>query len=196
MHCRREERAMRHVAAGMILAVVAVSANAEPLSYDYAYLSQQKDHVDGQSFSNDTLGAYYQFGKNWHVFGSYGNAGSYGNPAWKDSRAARAGVGGHWLLDEDTMIAAEGAIVHAQFDKPLVGTVRDTGASAIFEVRHRFAPWFEGIASGSHTDVLGHRTDEFVAGPVFHLTRIFAIGAFFRHTQNSSGFEITARTYY
>lgn len=176
--------------------LVGASACAEPLSYDYAYLSHQKDHVDGQAFGNDTLGAYYQFGKNWHVFGSYGNAGSYGNPAWKDSRAARIGLGGHWLLGDDTMIAAEGAMVRAQFEKPSVGTVRDTGASAIFEIRHRFATWCEAIASASHSDVLGHRTDEFVAGPVFHLNRIFAVGAFYRRMESSSGFEITARTYY
>jgi|GEM_PF-5793735 len=175
---------------------VAAAARAEPLSYDYAYLSHQKDHVNGEAFANDTFGAYYQFGGNWHVFGSYGNAGSYGNPAWKDSRAARVGLGGHWLIGEDTMIAAEGAVVHAQFEKPSVGTVRDTGGSAIFEIRHRFAPWCEGIASASHSDVLGHRTDEFVAGPVFHLNRIFALGAFYRRMDNSSGFEVTFRTYY
>jgi hypothetical protein len=187
---------LRLAAALLVLALVGAPANADPLSYDYAYLSHQSDHVDGQSFSNDTLGAYYEIGKNFHLFGSYGNAGSYGNPAWKNSRAARIGAGGHWLLDDDTMIAVEGAVVRAQFEKPLVGTMRDTGASAIFEIRHRFAAWMEAIASASHSDVLGRRTDEFVAGPVFHLNHTIALGAFYRRTDNSSGFEITARTYY
>ncbi len=187
---------LRIAAALLILAMHSLSANAEPLSYDYAYLSHEQDHVDGQNFSNDTLGGYYSFAKDWHVFGSYGNAGSYGNPAWKDSRAARIGIGGHWLLSDDTMIAVEGAVVHAQFEKPLVGTVRDTGASEIFEIRHRFASWFEAIASESHSDVLDHRTNEFVAGPVFHLNSTIAIGAFYRKVENSSGFEITARAYY
>ncbi|MEP7043467.1 MAG: hypothetical protein ABI843_10420 [Dokdonella sp.] len=171
-------------------------ASAEPLSYDYAYLSHQQTHVDGQSFRNDSLGAYYQMGANFHLFGSFGNAGSYGNAAWKNSRAVRGGAGGHWLLGDDTMIAVEGAVMRAQFDKPFVGTVRDTGGSVIFEVRHRVAPWMEAIASTSHTDVLGRRTNEFVAGPVFHLNRTFALGAFYRHTEGSSGFEVTARTYY
>lgn len=187
---------LRCLWAALAIALVDVSAQAEPLSYDYAYLSAQKDHVDGQSFNNATLGGYYSFAKDWHVFGSYGNAGSYGNPAWKDSRAARIGIGGHWLLGDDTMFAVEGALVRAQFDKPLVGTIRDTGASEIFEVRHRLAPWVEAIASASHSDVLGHRTNEFVVGPVFHLNRIFAVGAFYRRMQNSSGLEVTARTYY
>ena len=187
---------LRYLLAALVGAVFWVPARAEPLSYDYAYLSAQKDHVDGQSFNNATFGAYYSFAKDWHLFGSYGNAGSYGNPAWKDSRAARVGFGGHWLIGEDTMIAVEGAVVRAQFDKPLVGTLRDTGASEIFEFRHRLAPWVEAIASASHSDVLGHRTSEFVAGPVFHLNRTFAVGAFYRRTQNSSGLEVTARTYY
>ncbi|MET0225847.1 MAG: hypothetical protein ABW187_05345, partial [Dokdonella sp.] len=94
------------------------------------------------------------------------------------------------------MIAVEGAIIRAQFDKPLGGTVRDTGGSAIFEVRHRFAPWIEAIMSASHTEVLGRRTNEVVAGPVFHLNRTFALGAFYRRVEGSSGFEVTARTYY
>ncbi len=184
--------------AASLLFIIAFSApaDAEPLSYDYAYLSHQQTHVNGQSFRNDALGAYYEVGTNLHVFASFGNAGSYGNPAWKDSRALRGGAGGHWLLNDDTMIAVEGAVIRAQFDKPLVGTVRDTGGSAIFELRHRFAPWMEAIMSASHTDVLGRRTDEFVAGPVFHLNRTFALGAFYRHTEGSSGFEVTARTYY
>jgi hypothetical protein len=187
---------MRIAAAALLMSVVGAAANAEPLSYDYAYLSHQQTHVDGQSFRNDALGAYYQFGTNWHVFGSFGNAGSYGNPAWKDSRALRLGAGGHWLLNDDTMIAVEGAVIRAQFDQPRVGTARDTGGSAIIELRHRFAPWMEAIASASRTDVLGRRTSEFVAGPVFHLNRTFALGAFYRRIESNSGFEVTLRTYY
>ncbi len=81
------------------------------------------------------------------------------------------------------MIAIEGAVIRAQFDKPPLGTLRDTGGSAIFELRHRFAPWMEAIVSASHTEVLGRRTDEFVAGPVFHLNHTFALGAFYRHVE-------------
>jgi hypothetical protein len=183
--------------AGALAAVVAVApAAAEPLSYAYAYLSHQQAHVDGESFGNDTLGAYYELGARAHLFGAYGNAGAYGNPAWKNSRALRIGAGGHWLVGADTLVAVEGAALRAQFDKPGSGTVRDTGASAIVEVRHRFVPWLEAIASASRSNVLGRRTNEFVAGPVFHLNRTFALGAFYRHTDDSRGFEITLRTYY
>lgn len=180
----------------LLIVAAAAPASADPLSYDYVYLSHQQAHVDGRSFGNDTLGGYIEVGAHLHLFGSLGNAGAYGNPAWKNSRAVRIGTGGHWLLDDDTLIAVEGALLRAQFDDALRGTVRDTGASAIVEFRHRFAPWCEAIASAAFSDVLDHRTTEFVAGPVFHLNRRIALGAFYRRTDGGSGLEITARTYY
>lgn len=187
---------VRIAAALLVVALANAPASADPLSYDYVYLSHQQDHVDGRSFKNDTFGAYKEIGAHFHLFGSLGNAGAYGNPAWKNSRAVRIGAGGRVLLDDDTLIAFEEAVVRAQFDHPSRGTVRDTGFSSIFEIRHRFAPWLEAIASASYSDVLGRRTGEFVAGPVFHLNRHIALGAFYRRTDGSSGLEITARTYY
>lgn len=187
---------MRIVFAAVLAACGSAVVQAEPLNYDYGYLSRQKMHVDGESFSNDTLGAYKELGERLHVFGSYGNAGAYGNPAWKHSRALRIGLGGHWLLGADTMIALEGAVVRARFDRPTGQTVRDTGAVAIVELRHRFAPWVEAIASASRSDVLGRQEHEFVAGPVFHVNSILALGALYRRTGDSSGFDLTLRTYY
>ncbi|MEP6511476.1 MAG: hypothetical protein ABJB02_07775 [Dokdonella sp.] len=187
---------MRIAAALVTMVLAAASASADPLSYDYVYLSHQQAHVDGRSFSNDTLGGYVEVGRHVHLFGSLGNAGAYGNPAWQHSRAIRIGTGGRWLLDDDTLIAVEGAVVRAQFEHPVRGTVRDTGLSQIVEFRHRFAPWVEAIASASHSDVLGHRTTEFVTGPVFHLNRYIALGVFYRRTESGSGMEVTARTYY
>ena len=187
---------MRIATALLALSVSATSAQAEPLSYDYGYLSHRRSQVDGQNFSNDTVGGYMELGKRFHLLGSYGNAGSYGNPAWKHSRATRLGVGGHLLFGEDTMIAIEAVVVRARFESPLLGTVSDVGASAIFEIRHRFAPWVEVIASASHSDVLDRRTSEFVAGSVFHVNPTIALGAFYRRTEGNAGFELTARTYY
>ncbi len=189
---------MKCTVSGILLLAVlaATSARAEPLSYDYAYLSHRRSQVDGQNFGNDTIGGYMEIGRRFHLLASYGNAGAYGNPAWKDSRATRFGVGGHLLFGEDTMIALEAVAVRARFESPVLGTVSDTGMSAIFEIRHRLAPWVELIGSASHSDVLGRQTSEFVAGPVFHVNPTIAIGAFYRRMEQSSGFELTARTYY
>ncbi len=187
---------VRKAAGFFAFAVLGASVHAEPLSYDYAYLSHRRSQVDGQNFSNDTFGGYMELGRRFHLLGSYGNAGAYGNPAWKHSRATRLGIGGHLLFGENTMIALEAVALRARFESPLRGTVSDTGMSAIFEIRHRFAPWIEVIGSASHSDVLGRRTSEFVAGPVFHLNPTIAVGALYRRMEGSSGFEVTARTYY
>ena len=184
--------------AGWLLAMAAwaAAASAEPLDYNYAYLSHQQVHIDGESFRNDTLGAYYELGSHLHVFGSYGDAGAYGNPAWKNSRALRAGLGGRFNLGEDTLVALEGAVVRARFDRPTGERVEDTGHAVILEVRHRFVPWMEGIASVSRTDVLGRHSGEFVAGPVFHVHRLLALGVLYRRNEGHSGVEVTARWYY
>ena len=96
---------LRHAAGLFAIAVLGAPACAEPLNYDYAYLSHRRSQVDGQNFGNDTFGAYKELGRRFHLLGSYGNAGAYGNPAWKHSRATRVGIGGHLLLGENTMIA-------------------------------------------------------------------------------------------
>ncbi len=186
---------MRLLLAALLLAIGA-GAHAEPLNYDYAYLKSGESHSNGRSFRNDTFGAYYEMGKNLHVFGSVGDGGAYGNPAWKDSRAVRLGLGGHWMVGSDTMFAIEAAAVRARFRSPARGRVSDTGWTTIAEVRHRFAKDWEAIAAATYTDVLGWQTHEFVVGPVWHINDIFAVGAFYRQMEDSKGFDFTVRTYY
>ncbi len=186
---------MRYLlAAGLLCA--GVGAHAEPLNYDYAYLKSGESHVNGRSFRNDTLGAYYELGSNGHIFGSWGDAGSYGNPAWKNSRAIRFGVGGHWRIGEDSMFALEVAGVRARFESPAAGKVSDTGWTTILEFRHRLAPSWEAVATASHTDVLGWRTSEVALGSVWHINRVFAVGGFWRRMEGNNGFDVTVRTYY
>lgn len=184
----------RLLAIALLLAVPA--ARAEPLNYDYAYLKSGESHVNGRSFRNDTFGAYAELGTHVHVFGSLGDAGAYGNPAWKDSRAFRLGVGGHWLVGADSMFAVEVAGVRARFESPVKGTVSDAGWTTILEFRQRLAPSWEAIAAASYTDVLGRQTHEWALGPVWHINRIFAFGAFYRRNGGSNGFDLTLRTYY
>ena len=172
------------------------AAHAEPLSYDYAYLSHQEVDTENGRANNDVFGMHYELGKHLHVFGSYGDAGAYGNPSWKDSRALRLGLAGRRLFGENTMLAFKAAVVRAQFDRPTGETVKDDGTSLILEVRHRFKPWLEAIASGSRNDVLGWKTTEYVAGPVFHVHQRVALGALYRRIEGNAGFEATLRWYY
>ena len=187
---------MRMLVCCLILFAWAATACAEPLSYDYAYLSHQEVDTDNGRASNDAFGLHYELGEHLHVFGSWGDAGAYGNPSWKDSRALRLGLAGRRLFGENTLVAFKAAVVRAQFDRPSGQTVKDDGTSLILEVRHRFAPWLEVIASGSRSDVLGWRTTEYVAGPVFHVHRRVAVGALYRRMEGNSGVEATVRWYY
>jgi hypothetical protein len=66
----------------------------------------------------------------------------------------------------------------------------------ILEFRQRLAPSWEAIAAASYTDVLGRQTHEWALGPVWHINRIFALGAFYRRNGGSNGFDLTLRTYY
>jgi len=187
---------MRRLPIMLALLLAAPAARAEPLNYDYAYLKSGESHVNGRSFRNDTFGAYAELGANVHVFGSLGGAGAYGNAAWKDSRAFRLGVGGHWLVGADSMFAVEVAGVRARFESPAKVTVRDTGWTTIMEFRQRLAPSCEAIVAASYTDVLGRRTREWTLGPVWHINHVFALGAFYRRNAGSNGFDLTLRTYY
>lgn len=181
----------------LLLALACVMpAFAEPLIYDYAYLSHQRVDTDNGSASNDVIGMHHELGEHLHVFGSLGDAGAYGNPLWRDSRALRIGLGGRRMFGENTLVAFKAAWVRAQFDRPSGETVKDDGTSLILEVRHRFAPWLEVIGSGSRSNVLGWQTTEYVAGPVFHVNRRVALGALYRRMEGNSGIEATVRWYY
>ena len=77
---------MRPLLLGLALLACASATHAEPLSYDYVYLSHQETETDtsmGRAGS-DVFGMHYEVGKHLHVFGSLGDAGAYGNPLWKN----------------------------------------------------------------------------------------------------------------
>ncbi len=189
---------MRPLLLGLALLACASATHAEPLSYDYVYLSHQETETDtsmGRAGS-DVFGMHYELGKHLHVFGSLGDAGAYGNPLWKNSRALRYGLAGRHLFGEDTLFAFKVAAIRARFDRPSGQTVKDNGYSLILEVRHRFTPWMEGIASASRSDVLGWKTTEYVAGPMFHVGKYVAMGTLYRHMEGHSGLEATVRWYY
>ena len=103
---------------------------------------------------------------------------------------------GHVDFGEDTLFAFKVAAIRARFDRPSGQTVKDNGYSLILEVRHRFTPWMEGIASASRSDVLGWKTTEYVAGPMFHVSKYVALGTLYRRMEGHSGLEATVRWYY
>lgn len=193
------------VLGGLLGLLFACAASAETLNYDYVYASHQESEQDNQSTAeNDVYGGYWSFTERLHLFGSYGDAGAYAaGPANVETLALRLGVGSHWMIGANTMIAPEIAVVRAEYDIPMGAagwysgaTARDTGYSAILDLRHRLAPWVEVIGSARYTDVFDNANTQFVAGPVFHLNKYFAIGALYETTEGNAGWELTVRWYY
>src|SRR5690606_4816844 len=109
---------MRVLSCCLVVLSWAGASCAEPLSYDYAYLSHQEVDTDNGRASNDVFGMHHELGEHLHVFGSWGDAGAYGNPLWQDSRALRLGLGGRYLFGEHTLVAVKFALIRAQFDRP------------------------------------------------------------------------------
>ena len=169
---------------------------AEPLNYSYGYLRSGEWHVDGRSFRNDIAGVYIEAGKHVHLFGSLGKGGAYAAPTLQDARTLRLGIGGHWLLGQDSMIAVEAAAIRASYRWHDAGRMAHLGWSAIVEYRYRFAPAWEAIVTGTRTQLWNWRTQEFAVGPVWHLNDTVAIGAFYRRMDGNSGFDATIRTYF
>lgn len=186
--------------------LLAGAAAGEPLNYDYVYFShQQVDQDNNQETENDAYGGYWEFTQRLHMLASYGDGGFYaaaggGNV---DSRALRLGLGAHWLLGEDTMIAPELAVIRAEYDVPgswmtpdAGYSYSDTGYGAIVDLRHRLAPRLELLGSARYTRVFDGSQTQFVAGPIFHLNEHIALGALYQSQEGDTGWELTIRWYY
>jgi len=189
----------------LLAALLPVAALAEPLDYDYIYLSDTDTETDsGAETSGDVFGGFWSFAKNLHVFASYDDAGFYAgsNPAWDyDVKALRAGVGGHYLVGERTMIApavslirAEGDVMAPAWDAPR--NIGDTGYGVQLDLRHAVTNWLELTAGGRYADVLDDRTTELVGGVVFHPTTWLALGALYHDREDATGTELTVRWYF
>lgn len=187
---------MRGWLLGLTILLVAPALRAEPLNYSYGYLRSGEWHVDGRSFRNDVVGVYVETGPHVHLFGSLGKGGAYADPTLQDARTLRLGIGGHWLLGQDSMIAVEAAAIRARYLWDGNEEMAHLGWSAIVEYRYRFLPRWEVILTGTRTELWDWRTQEFAIGPVWHINDTIAIGAFYRHMDGHNGFDASIRTYF
>lgn len=190
----------------LLLACLApLAALAEPLSYDYVYLSSNdSSNDDSAGGSGEAFGGFYEFAQTLHLFGSYDDSSAYigagQNPNWDyDTKTLRFGIGGHYLLGERTMIAPSIAVLRSRRDitAPL-WTVRDedTGYGAQIDLRHAFTNWFEVTAGARYSEVFEQDDTEFVAGIVFHPTNWLALGAVHHEGDERTATELTIKWYY
>lgn len=189
----------------LVMALLPGAALAEPLNYDYIYLSNSETETDGGGESEgDAFGGFWSFADTLHVFASWDDSGSYAgaNPAWDyDLKTLRAGIGGHYLIGERTMIApavavirAEGDVMAASWTSPR--ELKDTGYGVQLDLRHAVSDWFELTAGGRYSDVLDNSSTELVGGLVFHPTDWLALGALYHEREEAASTELTVRWYF
>lgn len=192
------------LAIAILLPAVAL---AEPLDYNYVYLStNDAEDNDAGGADGETFGGFWEFAETLHLFGSYDDAGAYAgagdNPSWEyETRTLRAGVGGHYLIGERTMIAPAVAVLYAEREVDAPGwnyprEYDDTGYGVQFDLRHAFTNWFEITAGARYSNVFDEDGTEFVGGLLFHPTNWLAVGALYHDGDNEASTEFTVRWYY
>lgn len=186
-------------------AVLPGTVLAEPLNYDYIYLSNVDTESDGGDGSEgEAFGGFWSFADTLHVFASYDDSGFYAgaNPAWDyDLQALRAGLGGHYLLGERTMIApaisvirAEGDVMAPSWASPR--ELKDTGYGFQLDLRHALTDRFELTAGGRYTNLLDDSSTELVGGLLFHAADWIALGALYHDREEETATELTVRWYF
>lgn len=188
----------------MAFALLALPAAAEPLSYDYIYLSSSDAQGnDSQDRGGEAFGGFWEFAETLHLFGSWDD-GAYtppgNNPGWRyDTRSLRAGIGGHYLLGSRFMLAPSVAVIRAEREITAPGWTReytDTGYSMQLDARYAVSNWLELTAGSRSSRVFDASDTEFVGGIVFHPFDWLALGASYRESDAQHGTELVVKWYY
>lgn len=191
----------------LLVCLVPFAVEAEPLSYDYVYLSSNDAETGSSSGdSGETLGGFWEFADTLHLFGSYDDSSAYvaagANPDWDyDTRTLRFGIGAHYLLGERTMIAPSIAVLRArrEITAPAWSTPRedeDTGYSAQLDLRHALSDRLEITAGARYSKIFDRSDSELVGGLVFHATDRLALGALHHEGEEEAGMEVTVKWYF
>lgn len=181
------------------------AAHAEPLNYDYVYLSSNDAEGDTGD-SGETAGAFWEFAETLHLFGSYDTGGNYtgsgSNPAWDyDTRTIRAGAGGHYLLGTRFMLAPSIAVLRSRREvyAPALGTrmeYTDTGYGVQLDLRYAVADWIELTAGARSSRIFDDTRSDFLGGIIFHPTDWLAMGVVRHEGEDDASTEFTVRWYY
>ncbi|MDX1442804.1 MAG: hypothetical protein R3270_03385 [Gammaproteobacteria bacterium] len=197
--------------AGLLLAAMPVAA--EPLNYDYIYLSSGRiEPEQGESRNASAFGAFYSFANNFHGFIGVDDGGAYAAsaPADADIRNWRIGAGGHFLVSENVMLAPAAALLRGTVEYraciPLGPNLpacswtdmeaSDTGYVVQLDARWNFAERWEVIGGLHRSELFEESETEIVAGILWHPTDWLALGAMAKDRDTSSIAELTGRWYF
>lgn len=204
---------MRTVALLVLVLGCCGNALAEPLNYDYVYLSSSEtEHDNGEETSGEVFGAFYSFKESLHGFLSFDEGGSYSTAAG-DSRSLRAGAGGHFYIADRLIIAPSIAILHTRVDvdntvmmrsvygkqylqASHLGEQSDTGYQLQLDTRWNFLDRWEIIGGLHYSEIFDQGDTEIVAGLLWHPLDWLALGAIGKEKSEARAMELTARWYF
>lgn len=197
--------------AATILIAFTGGAAAEPLNYDYIYLSAGKlENDDGTETSGQAFGAFYSFTESSHGFIGIDNGGSYA-AVNGDSQTIRAGYGGHFFVTDSLIIAPAFALLRTtvEWDDPVMlaglntkqlsshqNEDSDTGYALQLDARWNFAERWELIGGLHRSEVFDEGNTELVAGILWHPLDWLALGAVGKERSHASMLELTGRWYF
>lgn len=170
---------------------------AEPLNYDYAYVTRESTDVDGKTTDSDTIGLYYEGGATWHVFGSYGDSGSYA-PGQGDvsTDLVRLGGGAMLMFGDRLMFSPQVAWLRGEVTWPEGSSYTDHGFTVLGDVRYLLVDDLELVGGVHYSDLFGSSGTTVTGGAIYHFNDLIAAGALYNRTDDGDGFGLTVRVYY
>lgn len=180
----------------LLLTAVAPVA-AEPLNYDYAYVTRESSDVDGTESDSDTIGLFHEVATDWHVFGSIGDSGTYA-PARGDvsTEVARLGTGGILMIGDRLMVSPQVAWLRGEMEWPDGRSRTDNGFAVLADVRYLLIDSVELVGGVHHAELLDSSKTTVNGGALYHFNDLLAAGALYNRTDEGDGFGLTVRVYY
>lgn len=180
----------------LLLTAVAPAA-AEPLNYDYAYVTRESSDADGTESDSDTIGLFHEVAADWHVFGSIGDSGTYA-PAQGNisTEVARLGGGGMLMLGDRLMFSPQVAWLRGEMEWPDGRSRTDDGFAVLADVRYLLIDSVELVGGVHHAELLDSSTTTVNGGALYHFNDLIAAGALYNRTDDGDGFGLTVRVYY
>ena len=188
---------------GIVLLAVSQPLAAEPLNYDYIYLSSGRiEPEDGESRNATAFGAFYSFADSFHGFVGVDDGGAYAAtvPADADIRNWRIGAGGHFFIGKNLIIAPTAALIRGKarwaYMPGMYREIEDDGYALQLDARWNFTGRWE-LVGGLHRSELFDESDtEIVGGILWHPTDWLALGAIAKDRETAGITELTGRWYF
>lgn len=178
--------------------LLAGTAGASDLNYDYAELRYVDTEIDGDGGGDADgdgfeIGGSVQLADNWHIFGSYQTLDFDFDI---DLSALEIGAGYMVPVNSSTDLVARVSYIDGEVDTPF-GDADDSGFGLSSGFRHLFSPQIEGRAFINYVDLddSGSETSFELAGDYF-INDQFSAGLGLEFGDDATSISIGARYYF